>query len=160
MTIKSILHRLWEDESGAVAAAIIGAIAATTAVGLGVVSTLAQKKARKVQNKLSSVRAARERVGLVREARRKRASIVNLAAVRGVGEASAPQAGAGSIGSQLASGLSFLDEDLNLRKRINTLTGRADFFAGLANLSGQVATIAGNETTVGGFQSIAKGGKP
>lgn len=112
-------------------AAVVGTAAT---VAFGIKGMMAQKKAMAMQNKLNNIRAARERMSQFRQARIARGQIANQAALANVMGASSPEAGMGSVGSQLASNLSFIDQQLALQGQINSLTGKAQQAEGWANL--------------------------
>lgn len=68
-----------------------------------------EKKAKVVERQIADVKAARERRRQIREARIARAEVETAAVATGTGGSSSAVSGAGNVGTQLASNLSFLD---------------------------------------------------
>ena len=111
-------------------------------------------KARKAEQRLQNVRAARERKAAVREARLKRAQIQSGAVQGGVATSSGAVQGAGAVGTQLASNLSFLDQSSQLTNQISLFrqksadaSGRASTYAAVSGLAMQGASLFGGKET-------------
>ncbi len=109
-------------------------------------------KARKAEQRLQNVRAARERRAAVREARLQRAQIQSGAAQSGVATSSGAVQGAGAVGTQLASNLSFLDQSSALtnqislfRQRSADASGRASTYSAVSGLAMQGASLFGGK---------------
>lgn len=112
-------------------------------IGLSIVSTVAsvkeQKKSRRAQARLNKAKVRRQKLQAIAEQRRTAARVRNVAASTGT-ETSAVAGQVGSLSTQLASNLSFLD----FSERQTSISSKADQqasnYQALANLSATVAS--------------------
>lgn len=110
-----------------------------------------EARARQVEQRIQDTRAARERRRAVREARVARAEIEAGAQATGTATSSGAVTGAGTVGTQLASNLSFLDTVNELQEQSSIFResaarrrGRAqDLEAGMSLISTGASLFAG-----------------
>ena len=113
----------------------IAAGAALIGAGAAVVGTINANKARKAQQKLQQLRTTQSRRQQIREARIRRGRVANIAAQTGAQGSSAELGAKGSIQTQLAINLSFLDQSLGITQQISSAQSRAQTFSGIASLA-------------------------
>lgn len=101
-----------------------------------------QRKAARVERRIQDVKAARERRRAIREARIARADVEAGAQATGAGTSSGAITGSGTIGTQLASNLSFLDQASELQTQSSIFRQKAANFSGRAQDFGAVSNIA------------------
>lgn len=101
-----------------------------------------EKRARKVEGRIRDVQTARERRRAIREARVQRADIEAGAQATGVAGASGAITGAGTVGTQLAANLSFLDQVSELQDRASMFRERAASRFGKAQTASAVSGLA------------------
>ena len=130
----------------ALTAAVIGL--ATVTVASTVVSTINANKARASQQKLQQLRTNQSRRQQIREARIRRGRVANIAAQTGAQGSSAELGARGSIQTQLAVNLSFLDQSLGIAQQISSQQSRAQTFSGIASLSATGFSALGGGTVV------------
>lgn len=127
-----------------------------------------QKRARAAEKRIQDIKAARERRAAVREAMKARADINTGVVASGVSGSSAAVAGLGTINTQLATNLSFLDQVKSLSDQSSLFQeaaakhyGRAQDFSDLSNLSMQGASMfaAYGGGGGGGGKASPKGGR-
>jgi len=93
-----------------------------------------QKRSSQAQQRIQNIKAARERRKQVRQAQQAQAQLSNQAQATGTSSTSSATNAAGSVQTQLAGNLSFLDQ-------VQTLTNRASIFnQKAANHTGRAAT--------------------
>jgi hypothetical protein len=102
----------------------------------------AQEKSEKTQQKIRDLQAARERRTQVRQARAQRAEMVAGSGAGGTLQSSSSITGAGSVGSQLGSNLSFLDQTQGLAQQASIFNIQAAS-AGSRVASGQALQSLG-----------------
>jgi hypothetical protein len=85
----------------------------------------ANKTERQLQQRMADVKASREKSKLLREARRTRATLAQNAVNTGVSGSSGATAGQSGVRSQLASGVSFLDQVQSLSQTSNIFAQKA-----------------------------------
>ena len=97
--------------------------------GLGLIQSQraasASRKANRLQQRIADVKAQRERVRLVAEARRRRATLANQAELTGVSGSSGAIGGQQGVTQQAASGISFLDQVSSSGQQANIFAQRA-----------------------------------
>jgi len=148
--------------------AIVAAIGATVAAGATVVSAVNQSKAAKAQGRAAALEErrqklarARERSRGIREARIAAAQARQAGANQGVSGSSGAQGGVGSIISQGAANISFLDESGRLSDQATEQLGHARRYTTRANNASAVASLAGQAfSAAGGFGAFSSGAKP
>ena len=117
---------------GAVIGGVLGAIG-------GIFSSKAKKKkkqAAKEQQRAAERDAAVQRRDILRQYRATRAQSVAAAAAEGGGlQSSAAQGAIGSLASQNEFNLNFFDTQIASNKKVNTLLGKAEKYAGYASLT-------------------------
>ena len=108
------------------------------------------RKANKLQQRIADVKAQRERVRAIADARKVRASQAQGAELTGVSGSSGAIAAQSSATSQAASNISFLDQVSSLGKESNMFLNRAataqsnaGTFSAIAGLSSSVAAKTG-----------------
>lgn len=106
---------------------IAAAAIATTAVGIQQkgVARGKQEKAGKAQQRMADIRAARSRRAQIAEGRRARAAITAQATQSGIAGSSAEAGARGSVGSQVAANVSFLDSQQSLAGSVSRLNQSA-----------------------------------
>ena len=126
---------------------ISATVLAASALGVATVGTAysiySSERAAKSSRRLQRARATQEKRSQLREARIRRANIMNLAANVGTTGSSSALGGAGSIQSQLSGNLSFIDEGLSLQEAISKNQQRSQLFGSIANLGSSVFSAAG-----------------
>lgn len=107
-----------------------------------------QKRARAAEKRIQDIKAARERRAAVREAMKARADINTGVVASGVSGSSAAVAGMGTINTQLATNLSFLDQTKSLADQSSLFqeaaakhSSRAQDFSDLSGLAMQGASM-------------------
>lgn len=127
------------------------------AVAEGRSARRADKRARATERRIQDVRAARERRRAIREARVARAEVEAGAISSGTSTSSGAVQGAGAVGTQLASNLSFLDTVGDLQKASSIFReqaashrGRASDLQAISGLASTGASLfAGKSTKTG-----------
>jgi hypothetical protein len=111
----------------------------------------ANKTQQELQQRISDVKASREKSKLLREARRTRATLAQNAVNTGVSGSSGATAGQSGVRSQLASGVSFLDQVQSLSQTSNIFAQKAADARGnqkildtLAGFSLKAAEVSGD----------------
>lgn len=112
-----------------------------------------QKKAMKAQQRASDLKAARERVQAVREARIRRASVVASAGQTGTGMSSGVAGGTGSIQSQLGGNLNFSLGQQALGREATSANISAAGHQADANMWSAVAGLGGS--LIGNSQQVS-----
>lgn len=84
-----------------------------------------QRKASAAQRKIQDIKTQREKRRAIREARAARAEIVSGSVASGTSASSSTATGTGSIGTQLGSNLSFLDEVGQLTNQVSLFEQKA-----------------------------------
>lgn len=110
-----------------------------------------QRKARKVEQRLQRAKAARERRAQIRQAQQAQAQIEAGAVATGTQQTSAAAGGVGSVQTQLASNLSFLNQSEQAAKQISIFQQeaaddltRAEVYGAAKNLTMQSASLFGS----------------
>jgi hypothetical protein len=103
----------------------------------------AQKKALAVQSAMDQLKQQREARQAMREARIKRASIVQAGANQSATASSAVQGGAASVQSQLSGTLSFLDQMGQMAKQATGYQQAAVDAGASAGMFGAIANLGG-----------------
>jgi len=113
-----------------------------------------QKKARKVEQRLQRAKAARERRAQIRQAQQAQAQIETGAVATGTQQTSAAAGGVGSVQTQLASNLSFLNQSEQAAKQISIFQQaaaddreRAQAYGAATELGLKAMSIFGGATT-------------
>lgn len=122
------------------------AISATGAGAQGygtIMGAAAQGRMARLQGQATQLRAARDRINMVREARIKTAMITQSAANSGTTGSSASAGGTGSVTSQLGSNLSFQNQQLQIGQ------GMTNAYQSIASAEG-VEAIGGGLIKTGG----------
>ena len=118
-----------------------------------------ERKARKAQMATEELQAQRARRDAIREAQQKRASLIASGESAGVSGSSGVASGAGSIATQGASNVGFLQASAGGTRLANTALSRAADLTGEAALHRANAGIGkGLFDQGGGFQNLAKTG--
>jgi hypothetical protein len=107
-------------------------------VGGSIASSRAEQEALRLQQRAETIKAARERRQLIREANIKRAAIIQAGANQGASTSSAVTGGAGSITSQLSSGLSFLDQIAGINTATNKAIQKSSTAQSISGLGGTI----------------------
>ncbi len=114
--------------------------------GLGILQSSkaasASRRERRLQQRIADVKAQRERVKLVSEARRKRAQLAQQAEVGGVSGSSSAVTGQSGVTQQAASGLSFLDTVHGLGKQGNIFAQQSANLQSSASLFGTLGDLS------------------
>ena len=105
-------------------------------------------RAQKLEREKNRLRARREKMQLIREARIKRAAAVAAATAQGVG--GSVRGGFGSIISQSNSRLGYLNTLMNYTERQNIFLDRSNQFALEARRASETASIFGGVGKLGG----------
>lgn len=145
------------------AAAIIGAVAAVIgtagSIYFGVKSAQSAKEAQKAERKRLRSQQRRQRRQAEREARIRRATVVNAGSQLGATGGSALAGGLASLESQVGTNLAFGNVQSNLANSISRNNQDATTFSGLASLSSDLsglgATIYSNRERIGNFYNKA-----
>lgn len=110
-----------------------------------------RRKARKVEQRLQRAKAARERRAQIRQAQQAQAQIEAGAVATGTQQTSAAAGGVGSVQTQLASNLSFLNQSEQAAKQISIFQQeaaddltRAEVYGAAKNLTMQSASLFGS----------------
>ena len=119
----------------------------------------ASRKSNELQQRIADIKAQRERVKLVGEARRKRAALAQSAELSGVAGSSGALAGQSGISSQAASGLSFLDQVGSLGRQSNVFAQQSANASSRGQMFGAVAGVAGSFATATGAWEKMMAGK-
>lgn len=122
---------------------VIASVALGVAVAGTAVSAISANKAAKAQQKLQRLRSTQQRRSQVREARIRRGRVANIAAQTGTQGSSGALGAQGSIQTQLATNLSFLDRSLGFAQTISSQQARAQTFSAIAGLGGKVFGAVG-----------------
>jgi len=109
-----------------------------------------QRRANELNQRIADIKAQRERVKLISEARRKSALLAQQAELTGVAGSAGAIGGQMGVTAQAASGLSFLDQVSQLGKQANIFTQRAADAQSRAGMFGAVAGLAGTAATATG----------
>lgn len=117
----------------AVAALVVGAVASVAGT---VMSYQAQKKSAAAQEKQQQVASRHSRREAIRGAQLARAQSVAIASSQGATGSSAALGGAGSVGSQLGSGLGYSTQMSGLSREITKYSAQAQRGADLASIGG------------------------
>lgn len=151
--------------SAATAISAVGATAAVVGTGYSIYANeRANKQSKafaKAEQARNDLRAARERRETIRSARAAYASAQQSAENQGVSASSASQGGLASIGAQLQSNLSFLDQYKTFTDQAGEAYGRMQTWKARSDTAGSVASFgmsaANNaEGIVGTFNRIFK----
>ena len=133
---------------------------ALSILGVGTAAQIAQgeesrrqsRKANLIQQRIEAVKAQRERVRLIAEARRKRAALAAQAEMTGVSGSSGAIGGQQQLVGQAASGLSFLDTTARLSSQRNIFlqrsadaSSRAAAFGALGQLGFKASGLWGSD---------------
>jgi hypothetical protein len=102
-----------------------------------------QKRANVLNQRIADIKAQRERVRLIGEARRKAALLAQQAELTGVAGSSGAIGGQMGVTAQAASGLSFLDQVSQLGTQANIFTQKAADAQSRGAMFGAVAGLAG-----------------
>jgi hypothetical protein len=130
--------------------ALAAASAVSTGVSLykGAQADKQAKKAADLSRRQESFRALKERRDFIRSARRASATVIQGAENNGAANTSSAQGGIGSIISQAAGGLSFLDQYNSFSTQIGQAQSKmakfqsqANTYAGAANLFATAASL-------------------
>lgn len=108
-----------------VTAAVVGAVAAVGSAYYQRRSGKEQKKAIRAQQRQADLANARERRGLIRNARVARASIESQAALTGLTGSSSASASTSNVQGRLGENLSFLDQNMQLSEQASIANERA-----------------------------------
>lgn len=122
---------------------IIASVALGVATAGTVISAVAASKAQKAQQKLQNLRSQQSRTQQIREARIRRGRVANIAAQTGTAGSSAAAGARGSIQTQLATNLSFLDRSLGLVQSISSQQAKAQTFGAIAGLASKAFGAVG-----------------
>ena len=133
---------------GETALAIAAIVSAGAAVTGTVLSTVHANKAAAAQRRLQQLQATRQKQQQIREARIRRGQVANIAGQTGTGLSSAALGAEGSIQSQLATNLSFLDQSLGIAQTISKQQSKAQTFGAVAGLGGQVFSAVGGTKAI------------
>ena len=99
-----------------------------------------QKKANNLQRRIQDIKTQREKRKAIREARAVRSSIQTGAQASGTAGTSSASTGVGSVGTQLATNLSFLDEVGGLTNQISIFEQKA---ADKTRRAGEIEAVRG-----------------
>ena len=114
-----------------------------------------QKKASQKSQQIQDIKASRERRKQAQQARIARANIVSRGQAVGAGGSSGVTSGAGIIGSQAGSNVSFLNQVQDLSNQASIFSQRASNAQSAGNVFGAVGSIGGNVFQMeGGFKSL------
>lgn len=145
----------------AIAASVIGSVvqytaqqkAAKQAKKQAAESAAAQRRAEALQQRAADLEALRRRRQVVREARIRRAAAIQAGVSQGIGiSSSAVQGAAGSVQTQAASTLSFLDQTRSLNRQASAAFGEA------REIASRPITAGGGLAAFGGLLSTAGSG--
>jgi len=128
---------------------IVAVIAATAFVASTALSVAAQRSAARKQRRLLEVKQRRAQISQIREGRRLRAQAINIGAQTGGAGGSGLAGAVGSITSQLAGNLTFLDVTGNLQVGITRSLAAAQTFGAIANFSSAAFSGAGGIEAIG-----------
>lgn len=143
----------------------VSAGAANAAVGLATTAYGAsqqqmaggeQRKALREQQRIAEIRSQREIRDQVRQERIKRATILQSGENVGAAESSGALGGAGSVTSQAASNISFLDQIGAASARSNIFQTKAVDFAESASIFKGVGSFASTFAGPEGYRSLGK----
>jgi hypothetical protein len=151
------LNKTYNDPATLTLSTVLQGVGAVASVAGTIQSGKASKKAAaarqrslEAQRKIAEVKNARERRNAVREARIKRAQALSVGTQQGAGGSSGLTGATSSIGSQLGSGLSFLDTSKSLSNEANIFSqasagysSEANTWAGIAGLGSTIFDISG-----------------
>lgn len=101
-----------------------------------------RKRAAKSQRRLQSIKSARERRAQVRAAQKAQAEIIAGGVAAGTTQTSSVSQGVGSVQSQLASNLSFLDSVESLNEQTSIFQQKAATHTGKAATAKAVGDLA------------------
>lgn len=132
----------------AVVAAVAAVVGAGAAIAGTIISARAQAKAAGIQKQQRNLEANRRRRQSVREARLARGRVINTAALTGTSGSSGEAGATGSISSQLASNLSFLDEQVGLGNALAEQQGKAATFGSISKIGLSLFNLAGGSAQV------------
>ena len=128
--------------------AITGIVTAVVSTGVAVKGQREQRKAQKAQSQVRSAQETRQRLAQVRQQRIAQAQIVQASATEGTLDSSSSRGGVGSIGSQTASNLGFIQGVSNIQDTVASRMNKASQYAStaqglnsMANLSLQAADL-------------------
>jgi len=113
------------EEPATIALATIAVVSGGAAYEQNRQASKDSESAREVQQRIQDVKTARERRKAVRQARTARAEIEARAQASGTASTSSAVSGAGTVGTQLASNLSFLDEVKKETQTASMFEGRS-----------------------------------
>ncbi len=137
---------------GAVAAGVIAGISTAGSIAQSRRAQRAQSRAQKVQERINSVRAQRERARLVQEESRLRARFQTQSQAQGTGTASTTLGAQASLQTQGISGLSFLEQVSRGQSQIGRLTQKASSAQSSAAAFGEISSFAFKAESIGLFK--------
>jgi len=117
----------------------------------------AQRQAIEAQRKSADVKAYRERVRAIREARVRRATVQAQASQGGVAQSSGAMGAVSSVSAQLGSNLSFVDRVQGYSREASIFEMKAASHQGAAAEMGAWSSVAGTfASLVGGSETFMK----
>ena len=127
----------------AIAGLVLSAIGTVSQISSQKKAAKSRQRADRARQRQEDLRQARQRRSTIREARQRRAQVQSATTQQGVGASSAAAGAVGSVGSQAAGALSFLDTQAGLAREATAALAQASTFDARARFGGQIAQTGG-----------------